>query len=1453
MNQLRKLASYVVESSLKPSASSAPPSPHTAPVPSYKHLDLTYVTTRLLVSGHAIDGPTDKKSCVNNAGEMKSYLDAAHAGKYVVFNLNDESADTAVISPQTLDFSWERDGGIRTYTPPSDHIFRICYAIFAWLALDAENVALLYCHNGKTRSGVICACYFLFVRTVDDPMSALAQFYQKRLGIDTLTPEYVKKSMPISIQRFVSNFSTIMNTQAIPNPEPLVLKAIMFRALPVEMAPLVQLWDDHKMVFSSASNDSSKPVMDWNPEDGFLAILWETGIPLDGGFTILCSFGDDYDGADNDGSSPPDPASRVLFRYMNSTWFLHSGLVTLQKPMLDMIKQYEHGFDLDNFSVDMVFHDSLDPPKPTVPVDYTGNYAVKQGIVEMASHHTTAPDPSMYINFVKNGFDATASTFALQRAQNAPNVALDILHSEGISTIFTRLLPLHPSPLKAAAAGKPFTFPRDLCADDAPLSGGIVRSHHGGPRRHSLDATRAPSISVPSVQPVVKFEDAVCAVCREEDYVLRPQLVRCNVASCRRYFHTTCAGLKKIPFGLTTMSDRANHAAYMKKFFGAWECADCQAASRQSKAADTTTVAIADSPSKTSPTKQKLEKLRLLLDEKGLSLDDLLQAADAKDTSATPQVQLPLASSSASAVDKYQRMADNGVPREAVHNCMVRDGVSDPSDLLQHVKPKARSNAVAENTTAASSQPDVLLLRHAIQFHGYFEMLQKGCSKDAVKHKMKMCGLNPDILDLNPNAIYVDVRDQIEALQTQYSQPKASPHKPDAGSPVKPVGASTTPPSPQQSQAQSSVILPTLPLKQEEEPETAPVPDVDSPKASGKLQDDATYAKYFKMLRLNIPEEAVRLKMIEHGVNLKALELGPDGLVSDLTTAEPAKAEAPLLKDDPVYGKYFKMLKMHIPEGAVRQKMIEHGVNLKALELGPDGLVSDLMVKALLKDDPVYAKYFKMLKMHIPEGAVKQKMIEHGANPKALELGPDGLVSDLTAGSTSPPKPVKKVIRRKKLFWQALPEDRLKRASSTIWEDEDHHIQLDMDEIETLFFKDTAKATLTSGAQKPLARKQAVTLVDGKRAMNAAIALARIKLSYADVAKAIDTFDAMGLTLEQLTTINEFLPTSEEVRVVQRYTGDPAVLGEAEKFFAAISTVPRFATKMECLISKQAFGSHVAEVTTSLHNVIKACEDVKESRLLKLLLGTVLKLGNTLNGGEETEHAIRGFSVDSLLRLGHTKTNDQKTTVLHYLVRVLRKNQPHVLEFQSELQHVSLAAREAIESIDQMYAALDADVKKTADECRHMQTADPAVIASFQAAIAHATHELEIVQRHIGDMKHQLTTVFEYFGEDPTKKPSEFFQTLSSFCLAFEKAKQQVEAADQAKERAERNTSSSKTRPRASTLLHPAEKAKLMMAKNSFSFKHNNAHKLVPTTTMTAKASSSTTSADLDRTASSRF
>ncbi|CAK5018176.1 unnamed protein product [Aphanomyces euteiches] len=1445
MNQLRKLASYVVESSLKPAS---PPSPQAPPTPSFKHLDVTYITSRLLVAGRAIEGPTDKKSCTNNAVELKTYLDAAHAGKYLLFNFCDENSDAETISSQTVDFSWEREGGIRTYTPPSDSIFRICYAIFAWLALDSENVAMLYCHNGKTRSGVISACYFLFARTVDEPMAALAQFYQKRLGIDTLTPGYVKKSMPTSIQRYVSNFATIMNAQAVPNPQPLLLKAIMFRALPLEVQPLVQIWDDTQMVFSTASDEnpnSQRPVIDWNPQDGFLAILWETGILLDGGFSILCSFGDDYD--DHQG----DPSSRVLFRHMDSTWFHSEGLVTLKKLDLDMMKEYEHGFEDEHFSADIIFHESKTTPKSYVPVDFTGNYAVKQGIIEIASHHIVSPDPTMYSNFVKNGFDPDASTFALQRSQNAPNVALDILHSEGISTIFTQLPPLPPnhSPPKPSKSSPPKSnfsqndnqhkdTAHQAISSDTPVGGADVKEDVFGrsSRRHSTvnpiqddgfasgeRLKRSYSTAVETQQSVnsfvdpkpsrgdaLNYQESVCSVCREEDYVLRPQLVRCT-GPCHMYFHTSCVGLKKIPFGLTTITDRTNHASYVKKFFGAWECSECKSRYEieESRAAD-------GRASPNSPTQQKLEKLKSLLDESGLSLNDLIKAADAKEPS---QAQHIIEPSEAKNIDKYKKMIDNGVPLEATQNCMIRDGVN--PTLLSNYTP-ARSIVPEED-----KMPQVLLLKDAIQFEGYFTMLQKGCSKDAVKHKMKMCGLNPAILDLDPKSVYSEVREQIENLQAQYSLPRSPPK------PISPESSSVAEPKDIIKTSKES----DLP-KPVEEPEKAPVPEAENHQledSSPTLKDDPVYGKYFKMLKMNIPEGAVRQKMIEHGVNLKALELGPDGLVSDLTVETKT-----LLKDDPVYGKYFKMLKMNIPEGAVRQKMIEHGVNVKALELGPEGLVSDLTKEAqvMLKDDPTYSKYFKMLKMNIPEGAVRQKMLEHGVNPRALDLGPEGFVSQLTGAS--PPKPTKKkVVRRKKLFWQPIPEDRLKRSSTSIWEDRDHNIQLDMDEIEALFFKETT--TAKKPAAKPLNRKQAVTLVDGKRAMNAAIALARIKLSYEEVASAIQTYDNMGLTLEQLTTINEFLPTDDEVGIIQRYQGDTSSLGEAEKFFAAIAKVPRYNIKMECLIAKQAFPSHVTDVATSIRNITQACEDVKGSRLLKLLLGTVLKLGNTLNGGEETEHAIRGFSVDSLLRLGHTKTNDNKTTVLHYLVRVVRKNQVQVLDFQSELQHVPLAARESTESIEQMYANLESDVKKTKEECDRMQEekVEHSTIETLRHAMDDADHALQQLQQAISEMKQEIVTVFEYFGEDPAKKPMDFFQTLTSFCMAFEKAKQEVQAADEAKQRSERSV----VRPRSitdATMIDPAEKAKLI-AKHSFS----------------QRSKVQTTTADngdpLDRTASSRF
>ena len=82
---------------------------------------------------------------------------------------------------------------------------------------------------------------------------------------------------------------------------------------------------------------------------------------------------------------------------------------------------------------------------------------------------------------------------------------------------------------------------------------------------------------------------------------------------------------------------------------------------------------------------------------------------------------------------------------------------------------------------------------------------------------------------------------------------------------------------------------------------------------------------------------------------------------------------------NPNYTKYFKMLSMHLPKGAVAQKMVAEGLDPAVLDMDPTGPAPSAKAEGpKLKDDPKFAKYFKMLKMHLPKGAVAQKMVAEG-------------------------------------------------------------------------------------------------------------------------------------------------------------------------------------------------------------------------------------------------------------------------------------------------------------------------------------------------------------------------------------------------------------------------------------------------------------------------------------------
>ena len=67
---------------------------------------------------------------------------------------------------------------------------------------------------------------------------------------------------------------------------------------------------------------------------------------------------------------------------------------------------------------------------------------------------------------------------------------------------------------------------------------------------------------------------------------------------------------------------------------------------------------------------------------------------------------------------------------------------------------------------------------------------------------------------------------------------------------------------------------------------------------------------------------------------------------------------------------------------------------------------------------------------------------------------------------------------------------------------------------------------------------------------------------------------------------------------------------------------------------------------------------VQTSPQLRLLLHTVLQLGNTLNAGRRPPSS--GIRLSSLRKLADTRSFDGSTTLVHYLVALLSQSAPEV-------------------------------------------------------------------------------------------------------------------------------------------------------------------------------------------------
>jgi hypothetical protein len=428
---------------------------------------------------------------------------------------------------------------------------------------------------------------------------------------------------------------------------------------------------------------------------------------------------------------------------------------------------------------------------------------------------------------------------------------------------------------------------------------------------------------------------------------------------------------------------------------------------------------------------------------------------------------------------KYFKMLDMGLSLEVVKKSLTKDGKNPGIMDLDHNKPlKVQTiperEDVKENTDSKEGGNEILF-KDDPEYVKYFKMLKMGLPVGAVKNALVRDGKDPAIMDLDPE----------KSLKSQQNSG-------DDGD-------------------------------DDEEEDSGP-----------PLKEDPEYVKYFKMLKMGLPVGAVKNALVRDGKDPAIMDLDPEkSLKSQQKSDEEEEDSGPPLKEDPEYIKYFKMLKMGLPVGAVKNALVRDGKDPAIMDLNPDKSLKSQQNSGdddeeekdtgpPLKEDPEYVKYFKMLKMGLPVGAVKNALVRDGKDPAIMDLDPEKSLLSQTKKSkkksnTTKKKvkkkaePKKPKVRRKKIYWNAIDDSKVKEDS--IWGQiqgmvDMKKLEYDSSEFELLFTEtldpSQKKKAAASKGKDTAKQKKSVQVIEAKKGMNGGIILARLKLDYSEMAQIID-------------------------------------------------------------------------------------------------------------------------------------------------------------------------------------------------------------------------------------------------------------------------------------------------------------------------------------------------------------
>ena len=303
-----------------------------------------------------------------------------------------------------------------------------------------------------------------------------------------------------------------------------------------------------------------------------------------------------------------------------------------------------------------------------------------------------------------------------------------------------------------------------------------------------------------------------------------------------------------------------------------------------------------------------------------------------------------------------------------------------------------------------------------------------------------------------------------------------------------------------------------------------------------------------------------------------------------------------------------------------------------------------------------------------------------------LPPGPPGVPTFTAIKVPQPTKPkIKLKVKVKPLQWTRvllLPENDPKRPD-LIWNNVKEP-DIDIDEITSLF--SVKKKEITEKIEKkPTIIKK--TFLDNKRSQEVGISIAKLP-SIDVIENALINMNEKALTEDNIDSLLLISITKEEYNLYKSM-GSDGVWEKNDKYLVELNEIPYYKEKLNIWSTILKYEFLIPRLEDSFKYLIPACQELKKNKHFHEMLGTILGLGNIMNGGTSKGQAD-GFSLDLLPKLEGLK-DSTGNSILTFICAKTNKEDPSFEGFKNQFQYLEKAATYSLN-----------ETKKKVDELNNM-------------------------------------------------------------------------------------------------------------------------------------------------------